>query len=192
MILYLSFLYYGSILACYVVTIWRASLSLYQAELHKSWDQRRFFKVWLMLARHGRSLVAASCHQPPLAGNFHHHHQYRSAWKSHRIHTLRVITTCSVARLTLMVSPTGISTPWLRFYLSSRGLGGDDEVPRDDAEMKPGNYYVDNSCTFLGLLIYNRDFFLHRWPLPISSTNTSRELLSQFIHERSNETVNAS
>ncbi len=26
-------------------------------------------------------------------------------------------------------------------------LGGDDEVPRDDAEMKPGNYYVDGKST---------------------------------------------
>ena len=26
-------------------------------------------------------------------------------------------------------------------------LGGDDEVPRDDAEMKPGDYYVDGKST---------------------------------------------
>lgn len=26
-------------------------------------------------------------------------------------------------------------------------LGGDNEVPRDDAEMKPGDYYVDGKST---------------------------------------------
>lgn len=26
-------------------------------------------------------------------------------------------------------------------------LGGDDEVPRDDAEMKPGDYYVEGKST---------------------------------------------
>lgn len=32
-------------------------------------------------------------------------------------------------------------------YTLTHGDGGADEVPRDDAGMKPGNYYVDGKST---------------------------------------------
>ena len=62
----------------------------------------------------------------------------------------------------------------------------DDIVPKDDAQLQPGNYYVDGESKTLAhvaLLICSRDFFCQHRDYPLSITLSLHGISRQCIHD---------